>query len=348
MTAIYVGALALPAAAAVVIGSEVGTTIKILLWGMKGSADKKRVAWGNFIYNIFTSVVAFLSLSWVLYFIEHIVGVTDPLVSLVFFQSSINIISVTLFMPFLSGFSNWLEKTFHSHDVFERKQISQLLPLLAIEQMRKEVLSLLDQVRKFNRQLLCQQQQKPNSLLENIKSLADESFDTASYYRDLKQREGSILNYYTQLNDIRFSGEDAQTLLHYAQAVRLCIYSAKAAKDVEHNMWELEASISEAFFRQRETISREWTHFDAEIGALIAKIEDNEWDADIDNRMDKERFFYQEKFRHIINLMHENEVTEMEASTLMNIYREVLSSKKSLLRAINHIYGFSKVAADSL
>jgi phosphate:Na+ symporter len=154
LTAIYVGALTLPAAAAVVIGSEVGTTIKILLWGMTGSADKKRVAWGNFIYNIFTSVVAFLGLDWVLYFIKHIAGVTDPLVSLVFFQSSVNIISIILFVPFLTGFSNWLEKTFRSHDVFERKHKSELLPLLVIEQMCKEVLLLLNQVRYFNCQML--------------------------------------------------------------------------------------------------------------------------------------------------------------------------------------------------
>ncbi|HQD13774.1 MAG TPA: Na/Pi symporter, partial [Chitinophagales bacterium] len=59
LTAIYSGILSFPTAAALVIGSEVGTTMKILFWGVQGSVEKKRVAWGNFYYNIFTSVFAF-------------------------------------------------------------------------------------------------------------------------------------------------------------------------------------------------------------------------------------------------------------------------------------------------
>ena len=188
--------------------------------------------------------------------------------------------------------------------------------------------------------MLCLKQKKTDSLLRNIKAFAEESFDTETYYRDLKQREGSILDYYTQMQDVRLSEEDTEVLLQHIQAVRLCIYSAKATKDVEHNMQELEASISESFFRQREIISREWMSFDAEIDALIAKIAENQSDFDIEARIDHERFLYEEKFSDIIKMMHKDEVTEIEASTLMNIYRKVLSGKKSLLRAVHHIHDF--------
>lgn len=125
--------------------------------------------------------------------------------------------------------------------------------------------------------------------------------------------------------------------MQQAQALRLCIYAAKAAKDVEHDMKELEASISEYFFCQREIISREWTHFTAGLDALITKLGENQSNFDLDVSIDHERFLYEEKFLSIINMMHKDEVTEIEASTLMNIYREILSSKKSLLRAVDHM-----------
>jgi phosphate:Na+ symporter len=124
LTALYTGALNFPSAAAVVIGSETGTTIKILLWGMKGSSDKKRVAIGNFYYNIFTSIIAYIFLHWIIYAIENFIQIQDPLIGLVFFQTSVNVLSVLLFIPFLNIFSKWLERSFKTSDVQQYSYIS--------------------------------------------------------------------------------------------------------------------------------------------------------------------------------------------------------------------------------
>lgn len=46
---------------------------------------------------------------------------------------------------------------------------------------------------------------KKHSLLRNIQSFTEESFDTDTYYLDLKRREGGILDYYTQMQNVRLS-----------------------------------------------------------------------------------------------------------------------------------------------
>ena len=58
LSAIHVGAIGFAPAAALVLGSEVGTNVKILLSGIGGNATKKRVALGNFFFKVVSMVVA--------------------------------------------------------------------------------------------------------------------------------------------------------------------------------------------------------------------------------------------------------------------------------------------------
>ncbi len=116
LTALYTGVILFPMAAAVVIGSELGTTIKIVLASLKGTPNKKRVAWGNFIFNFVTCAVAFAFLSDFIHLIQNVVGMKDPLIGLVFFQTLMNILTIIFFVPFINLFSTWLSKRFKGGD----------------------------------------------------------------------------------------------------------------------------------------------------------------------------------------------------------------------------------------
>lgn len=176
LTAIYAGILNFQTAAAIVIGAEIGTSIKILFWGMKGSADKKRVAWGNFIFNILTGFIAFITLHWHIYFIENIVNIKDPLIGLVFFQTSINIITIILFVPFLNIFSIWLEKKFQEDTYHAESYISKnlpMLPVLAIDALRNEAIFLIKKIMLFNKIIMCDEKKHIKGLIGNIKSFTE-------------------------------------------------------------------------------------------------------------------------------------------------------------------------------
>lgn len=91
------------------IGSEAGTTVKLLLVSINGSADKKRVAIGNVIYNIIMTIISFVLLTPIL-LITDVFGIKDPLFALVGFQTLINFFGILLMLPFLKHYANLLIK----------------------------------------------------------------------------------------------------------------------------------------------------------------------------------------------------------------------------------------------
>ncbi|HRC32242.1 MAG TPA: Na/Pi symporter [Bacteroidia bacterium] len=340
LTAIYTGVLTLPSAAAVVIGAEVGTTIKILLWGMKGSADKKRVAWGNFIYNIFTAVIAFISLQWLIYFIENIVQINDPLIGLVFFQTSINILSAALFIPFLNIFSKWLERKFVIDSSAGYSYISKklpLIPVLASETLKGETKNLFVKTLLFNKNILCSEESPSEGLLENLKSFARTSASHEEEYNRLKQTEGDILSYYAAIQSNLFDESETNLMLQYLDASRQSIFAAKSVKDVAHNLKEFAASSNDVKHQAGKLIQDEWSAFDVFLNKLLEGDDSIEIINLIDSKLKEILLLEEHQKSEVFAKLKTNQLNEVEASTLMNVYRELLSCKKSLLSALSNL-----------
>ena len=64
LTALHAHALAFPAAACLIIGSELGTTIKIVFGSLRGNAESKMLAWGDFFFNLITVIFSFSLLNF--------------------------------------------------------------------------------------------------------------------------------------------------------------------------------------------------------------------------------------------------------------------------------------------
>jgi phosphate:Na+ symporter len=341
LTAIYTGVLTFPLAVAIVIGSEVGTTIKILLWGVKGSVDKKRVAWGNFIYNIFTSIIAYIFLYKIIYFIENIVGITDPLIGLVFFQSLINFLSILLFVPFLNLFSNWLERKFNAQNQTQNSYISPNLPVtptLATDLMQKESENLLNKSLLFNKNILCVDTTKPEGLVQNLKSFTKTFENIENEYQRLKQTEGDLLHYIaTVIETHKVSKTKTTKLLRYAHSARQSVYAAKTINDIAHNLKEFEASANNLLHQQGTIISTEWNDFDQQFKQLMLYDKPNDLSLQIDACMIEIKKMDEKQKYEIFNWLKNHQLTEIEASTLMNVHREIRSCKKSLLKALANL-----------
>lgn len=341
LTAIYTDVLTFPLAVAIVIGSEVGTTIKILLWGVKGSVDKKRVAWGNFIYNIFTSIIAYIFLYKIIYFIENIVGITDPLIGLVFFQSLINFMSILLFVPFLNLFSNWLARKFNAQNQTQNSYISPNLPVtptLATDLMQKESENLLNKSLLFNKNILCVDTTKPEGLVQNLKSFTKTFENIENEYQRLKQTEGDLLHYIaTVIETHKVSKTKTTKLLRYAHSARQSVYAAKTINDIAHNLKEFEASANNLLHQQGTIISTEWNDFDQQFKQLMLYDKPNDLSLQIDACMIEIKKMDEEQKYEIFNWLKNHQLTEIEASTLMNVHREIRSCKKSLLKALANL-----------
>ena len=331
LTAIYSGILSFPTAAALVIGSEVGTTMKILFWGVQGSVEKKRVAWGNFYYNIFTSVFAFVFLRWLIYFIEHILHISDPLIGLVAFQTVINLFSIVIFLPFLSIFSEWLEK-------YIREETSEPLVFttpkhpeywtLASEALAKEARRLLDSTRHFIRNTLVSDSGKQQNILNNMRKMAQPADDPHLLYEKLKKTEGDLLVYYNQLQSKISAEQDNEELWNYMATIRQTINAAKAIIDIEHNLQEFGNSINDILHMQLQEISEDWIRFEAALDAA---------DTRLPELLSTSLAFENEKKTQILNWLKSDLINELEASTLLNVYKEITSCKKYLAGAAAQI-----------
>ncbi len=102
------GALSLMQAAALVIGMDIGTTLKSLLATLGGGRDMRRTAAAHVGYNIVTAVVAFLLLG----FVPHLLRFTggDETTALVIFHTLFNVSGAVLLLPVAGDFARLIER----------------------------------------------------------------------------------------------------------------------------------------------------------------------------------------------------------------------------------------------
>jgi phosphate:Na+ symporter len=118
LTATMSGAVPIEAAAAAVIGANLGTTVKALLVTIGATANARRVAIGHVIFNGLTAVVAVLILPWFLTGIAWVYGSTaeapSPAVLLALFHTAFNLLGVLLMAPLAPFLVRWLNRRFRA------------------------------------------------------------------------------------------------------------------------------------------------------------------------------------------------------------------------------------------
>lgn len=115
ITAVSVGAISFPQAAAMVIGMDVGTTVTAALATVGGDTAVRRTGLAHVIYNVLTGIVAFGLLSpyyWALDGLSSGLLQRDPELALVGFHTLFNGLGVLLVLPFAGHFARLIERLF--------------------------------------------------------------------------------------------------------------------------------------------------------------------------------------------------------------------------------------------
>ncbi|GAB4291450.1 MAG: hypothetical protein Kow0096_05640 [Thiohalomonadaceae bacterium] len=118
LTATAGGVVPLSAAAAAVIGANVGTTSTAAIAVIGATPNAKRVAGAHVLFNGLTGVVALLILPlllWVVDYFGHLAGLEDsPAVTLALFHTAFNILGVLLMWPLTRRLVHFLEQRFRT------------------------------------------------------------------------------------------------------------------------------------------------------------------------------------------------------------------------------------------
>lgn len=120
LTAAQEGLLTPQGAAAVVIGSNVGTTVTAVLATLGATANARRAAAAHVLFNGITGAVALLLLPWLVPAIatarEALDLPADPAAKLALFHTIFNVMGVLLMWPIASHLALWLQQRFRARE----------------------------------------------------------------------------------------------------------------------------------------------------------------------------------------------------------------------------------------
>ena len=346
LSSLYGGLIDLPAAAAIIIGADLGTTSTTALGSIKGSVIKRQVALAHIMFNLIVDTLAFIFLLPILPRLLSFISMKDPLYSLVAFHSFFNLIGLALFIPFLKQFANWLqrlipEKEEETLNHYLQDRLIQV-PEAALIALENEVRRLLQRVLSLNLHNLKMSPPKIK-LSENserrIHSAFGSNLSFDEHYEDLKRLEGEILFFCTKLETQLLKEEETARLMQLLSVAREVIYSAKSVMDIRKDLI--------AF---RNSNKKQVSHFFAQLTSSLEKfyyktveLSDMKYEASfmkevLDNLKLNIETLHLDMHQDIFELSQSEEVEELEISTLLNINREVWVSCKSLIEALSAFY----------
>jgi len=144
LAAVYSGAIGLPAAAALAIGQNVGTTITAGIASIGGTVPARRTAVAHVMFNICTGAIAFMLLPLVPRVAASVGLDEDPAVALAAFHTSFNLLGVVLVLPFLRQFAELVTRIVPDRDPSLVRYLDVTVasvPAVAVQAARKTALA---------------------------------------------------------------------------------------------------------------------------------------------------------------------------------------------------------------
>jgi phosphate:Na+ symporter len=338
LSALHVGAISLPIAAAIVLGSQTGTTIKIMLGAIGGNASKKRIVLGNFLFNVFVTFFAYLLLSPILFLITELFKVKDPLIGLVLFSTIINLFSIIIFLPLLDKFTHFLERFFKesvgSVTAFIR-HASLAEPITALDLFKRETNYFIHNSMLFNLELfkIDTHYITKNSNYESINEKKKFFIKTIEEKYDfLKQLQGELQVFYLKLRP-KLQSEQYSDINPLISAVRSSMHSVKSvkdigtnitnqrhsSKDIKYNFFMHNKQETEALYRQfNGLINQEMPSTFDNLQYLFNSIESN----------------YTSALNNFYTEAQNAPLEKIDITTIINFNRELFTSNKAMLMAV--------------
>lgn len=335
LSALNAGIIDFHSAAAMVIGANLGTTITALIGGSQGTASKKRVALGHFLFNLVTDVIAFLFLGILISFIQDVLNIKDELIGLVVFHSAINLMGIILFYPFINQFANFLNNRFTSDDdragLFIHESTVEV-PETALEALRKETSHLVSLVLKLWGIAFLEKfdETSPPGGMQFFK--VKKSFH--DHYFQIKRLHGEIINFYGDLQKQPLSESESSKLSRIITATGNALHAAKDIKDIENDL---------SLFRKsgNNTLNLLYEFFNDTSISMIAKFRqmlNSEVNDEGFEELGKLMIDIQKNYDKLLEMVYDHSnrkhLEEEEIATVLNVNRELYSSNKAIIRAL--------------
>jgi len=241
LAGLHGGLLELPAAAAVVIGADLGTTSTTAIGSIGGHAIKRQLALGHFIFNLLVDSAALILLLPMLPAILAWIGLGDPLYGLVMFHTLFNLIGLAVFMPLLKPYTHWLARWFAREE--EQGPVLAHLSTSVPEAALSATKALLDLMR-FDTVVLTLNEfylrpehlQLPAAVEVFLLRHYEQRLSVPDRYALLKSRESELLAFSLEIQKQPLNEQQASTLNRQLREARALVYSSKTQMDIRKNV----------------------------------------------------------------------------------------------------------------
>ena len=330
LSALYTNAISLLIAMAIGLGGEIGTTLKLFLAAAKGSASKKRVALGNFLFNLITVSIMFIFLRPLNYIFKELLPVSDHLIALALFQSLVNLLCIILFLPFLRLFGVFLLKSFK-----EKDEGSFYISKVSVGDMDNAIDALDQETKYFINHVI---QYSLNSFNINEGKISNmnisKSFTRKSVsqqYNYIKQLHGEMHGFYLKLLSEASDKIVTERLEQLISAIRNSMYAAKNIRDAQHDIEQMRNSSNDIKYNFYIQSSEKLMHLYEKIKLILNSKEVENCLQDLTVLYHSITSGYTSTLGSLYKDSVANKVNELEITTLVNFNRELYTSFKSIL-----------------
>lgn len=329
LAALHVHAIELQPAMAIVLGAEIGTTIKLFIASAKGIAAKKRVALGNFLMNVIISLLLIFLLSPIDNLITKQMGITNNVLALVVFQTFVNLVSIVLFYPFLQPFGKFLSARF-TQNSDETLFIHKIKPgenELAVQALQKEAAYFLQLVIDFSKRVFELNHLNNGQTAVFLKKPAEEQ------YEFIKHLHGDMLAFYVKQQSAQLQPEEALHLQRLISSVRNGMYAAKSMKDASFDAVLLRNSSNDKKFKHYKESREETSRLLTGVNNLLLQQKTAQTAGVLIQLYKQIIQQYTHELQELYRQSSIEHLSETEISTIINYNRELYTAYKSLLLA---------------
>jgi phosphate:Na+ symporter len=321
---------------ALVIGSSIGTTSTLFLASIKGTADKKRLAFSNVIFKAIAGLLAFAFIHHLIYFTVHVLHINDPLMELVWLNTFINLIGIVLFYPFLIPFGRFIKKRFIESEPDGEcrfiKNITAEVPDVALKALDKELKRVFLFAHTFILDCLkFESHEQAKSSIWN--GIFKTEINLLNRYYQIKRMEDEITEFYTQIQEHKLSEAEADLTAFYMIKLRAMIYSSKNIKDIIHNIKEIADSEDDKAIEVLKKINHFSIQKIDELKKFVAQ--DDEF-ISIQLWQEECEQFYNSILEHIYKNINQQEKRDVSISSLINVVRKTVSALEDLAVSVSN------------
>lgn len=341
LTALHGGIIDFTSAAAMVIGSNIGTTVTIALGSIGGQQIKKRVAISHFVFNLGTAVIALLLLRVLVHFLLDIFGLReDPVMGIALFHTTFNLLGILLFLPFIHVIAGLLMHYFP--DKAPRltlfiQTVPADIPDAALTAMKNEILHLVHEVLRHHLGVLGIDQKLALQSRGYVLLNANGKEKKKLTYDDLKLLQAAIFTYAARIQSHPLSEADAQTLNHYLHSARMALYSAKSLKDVRHNIDEFESTDNTFLNEQHVHFRKRLIETCLDIDRILYETTPEEITAEmlkLFRKLQKRDTNFVEQTVHAVN---NNVLRDLDVSTALLVNKALYQSSRQILFTLREL-----------